>query len=161
MRPQIQVCVQIKTGDSLDDVILVNNIYLFFKFRSFFLVHQAAGGGKGGGGHGPSPEALEQAAHRAISTNIRCRHMSQSVDPFVVRAGPGIGSDSEGLILDARLLVRPVVFGLISSPSPATPYLCYTLLGSRLIVRAPKGRDGRDSIVRSRGRAETTSESGQ
>lgn len=84
--------------------------------------------------------------------------MPQPVEPFVVRAGPGVVGvfDGERCTLDAPLLATRMILSPLPSLSLVTP----ALLGSGLVACTPKGGDGRDRVVRSRCRAETTSESG-
>ena len=91
--------------------------------------------------------------------------MSQSVEPFVVRAGPGIIRvfDSERCVLNACLnvlLLASQVFNPISSLPLVTPDPCHALLRSGLDV-CTKDRNGRHRMVRSRRGSETASKSGQ
>lgn len=108
-------------------------------------------------------ETLEQGTLRGRSTEIRRRHVSQSVEPFVLRAGPGIVRvvNSERCTLNARLLAGRVVFNPFPSLSLVTPDSRHALLGSGLAVCIPKGRDGRHRMARARRGAETASKSGQ
>ena len=93
--------------------------------------------------------------------------MSQSVESFVVRAGPGIVGVVDGerctlnACLNARLLSSRVVFNPIPSLSLVTPDPRHALLGGGLVVCTPKDRDGGHRMVRSRRGAETASKSGQ
>ena len=116
------------------------------------------------GGRSPIPqaEALEHDAFRGRSTKIRRRHVSQLLEPFVVRANPFVvgALDGERLTLNACPFASWVVFALVPSLSLVTPDPCHSFLGSGLMLCIAESGGGCHRIARSREGAETTSKSG-
>lgn len=89
--------------------------------------------------------------------------MSQSVEPLIVRAGPGVVSVliRERRPFNSRFLASLVVFGLTPSLSFVTPNLFHALLGSGLITCTPTNGDSRYRVGVGSIGAETTPKPGE